>query len=93
LMATAGADASAYTMMERADRQGWFVEVLRFPTEIERNRFDILYSEDRKASALQALIDGLVDPARSDYLVRRGPVSLTGKGRSDREPTRAGRKR
>jgi hypothetical protein len=71
LMESAGAKAGGYSMMERTDRDGWFIETMRFGSEQERNRFDDLYCLDRKASALQGLLNDLVDGARSDYVLTR----------------------
>jgi hypothetical protein len=74
LMICAGAKTSDYSLTERADRVGWFVESIRFANEKEHCRFDDLYCEDRRTSAVQELLDELVDSSRSDYLViRRTP--------------------
>ncbi len=74
LMSAIGADPGGYGLAERPDRDGWFVEVIRFATEKERHRFDDLYCRDRRASAVQGLLDDLVDAKRSDYvLTRREP--------------------
>jgi hypothetical protein len=85
LLASVGANPNGYWMEERPDRDGWFVEVIRFGSDEQRSRFDDLYSQDRRASALQGLLDELVDAARSDYVLMRPP--------SHREPTasRSGR--
>jgi hypothetical protein len=71
LLATVGADPAQYSMTEREDRDGWFVEVMHFGSEQERNRFDELYCQDRAASAIQGLLDDYVDGARSDYVLTR----------------------
>jgi len=71
LMASAGAAADAYTLTEDPARPGWFVETLRFPSEKEHVKFDDLYHQDRRTSTLQALLDELVDGARSDYVLTR----------------------
>jgi hypothetical protein len=69
LMAQAGASPAAYTLTERRDREGFFVEVLRFAGPRERDKFDRLYCDSRRTSAIHALIDDLVDASRSDYVV------------------------
>jgi hypothetical protein len=71
LMSYAGADPGEYTMTEHPDRAGWFIERLRFSSEKERAKFDDLYSCDRKTTALQTLVDDLVDGTRSDYVLTR----------------------
>jgi len=71
LMQSVGTGPGEYSMTERPDRDGWFVEVLRFASEKERTRFDDLYSQDRRASALQSLLDELLDAQRSDYVLVR----------------------
>src|SRR5262245_11935439 len=54
LIQAAGASASGYSMTERADRDGWFIETLKFASDDQRSRFDDLYCADRRATALQA---------------------------------------
>jgi hypothetical protein len=72
LMRLTGASARSYTLLERDDRQGWFIEVLEFAGEQERAKFDDLYSQDRRAAAIQGLLDELLDATKSDYVVVRG---------------------
>jgi hypothetical protein len=71
LMRQVGADAAGYSIVELPSRSGWFLETLRFASEKERTRFDELFCEDRRSAAAHALLDDLLDGARSDYVVTR----------------------
>jgi hypothetical protein len=72
LMTQVGAGADGYTIVELPGRPGWFLETLRFASEKERTRFDELFCADRRGAAAHALLDDLLDSARSDYVVTRG---------------------
>jgi hypothetical protein len=72
LMRSADAADGEYSMSEIAGRPDCFEEIIHFKSEKERNKFDDLYCEDRTASAIQALLDELLDGSRSDFTVVSG---------------------
>ena len=69
VMRLAGADDGEYSFSEVSERPGRFEETIRFKNEIQRLKFDDLYCQDRTVTALQALLNDLLDASQSDFAV------------------------
>jgi hypothetical protein len=96
LLGQVGANPCDYTLTEQAEREGWFTEIIRFACDQHHSRFDDLYSSDRRTTAIQSLLDDLVDGARSDYILTRRqsrgcePVVRRSRMLADEVPLRRG---
>ena len=71
LLALAGGDGQAYSMIESSVHRGRFVELVSFTTPQEYAKFDDLYNQDRVTTALQALLEETLELARCDYVITR----------------------
>jgi len=78
LMRLAGADDGEYSFSEVSERPGRFEETIKFKNETQRLKFDDLYCQDRTVTAVQALLNDLLDASQSDFAVTddREPVLI-----------------